>query len=92
MQKSWVYILTTNKNTALYIGVTSDLTNRILEHKNGTYPGFTERYNVTKLVYFEEFIDISQTIAREKQIKKWNREWKMELIQKENPELRELEL
>ena len=86
----YVYILTTSKNTVLYIGVTSDLNRRIYEHKNGLVAGFTKKYNVHKLVYVESFADIEFALQREKALKKWKRDWKVELIEKTNPEWLEL--
>lgn len=80
-----VYILTNQYNTVLYTGVTSDLYHRIMEHREKVYPGFTSRYNVHKLVYFEEFGDISDAIAREKQIKAGSRQKKLDLINSINP-------
>ncbi|MGR5211816.1 GIY-YIG nuclease family protein [Vibrio sp. WZ-1] len=80
-----VYILTSNNNSVLYIGVTSQLPQRIWQHKNGIVEGFTKKYNVHKLVYFELFEDMSTAISREKQLKQWKREWKLELVRKSNP-------
>ncbi|MFN1583555.1 GIY-YIG nuclease family protein [Vibrio rotiferianus] len=80
-----VYILTSNNNAALYIGVTSQLPQRIWQHKNGIVEGFTKKYNVHKLVYFELFEDIPTAISREKQLKQWKREWKLELVRESNP-------
>ena len=86
----YVYILASKRNGTLYTGVTSDLINRILEHKNNTIEGFTKKYNVHTLVYFETTDDIRTAIEREKQIKNWQRKWKIDLIQKENPEWKDL--
>ncbi|MFV8421555.1 MULTISPECIES: GIY-YIG nuclease family protein [Vibrio harveyi group] len=80
-----VYILTSNNNAVLYIGVTSQLPQRMWQHKNGIVEGFTKKYNVHKLVYFELFEDISTAISREKQLKQWRREWKLELVRESNP-------
>ena len=85
MKYSYVYILTSDKNGALYTGVTSDLVKRIYEHKNGLVDGFTKKYSVKILVYYEVFEDINEAIHREKNIKNWKREWKIELIEKDNP-------
>ena len=85
-----VYILASKRNGTLYTGVTSDLPKRISEHKNDVAEGFTKRYGVHTLVYVEYLADIRAAIAREKQIKKWNRAWKVELIEKDNPEWRDL--
>ncbi len=79
-------------NTTLYVGVTSDLIGRVWEHKNKTYKGFSAKYNCVKLVYYEEYNNISAAIEREKNIKNWKRAWKDELIYKENPELLDLSL
>lgn len=81
----YTYILASKKNGTLYIGITSDLEKRIVEHKTKTFKGFTEKYDVNMLVYFEIFSDVYDAIAREKQLKKWNRKWKIELIEKTNP-------
>ena len=82
----YVYILTTRKNTVLYTGVTGDLVKRVWEHKQGSVKGFTKKYNVHKLVYVEEFGDVDAALHREKCIKEWNRDWKIELIEKQNPD------
>jgi putative endonuclease len=85
----YVYILASRRNGTLYIGVTSDLIKRTWEHKNKVIEGFTKRYSVDKLVYFEQFSDPENAIKREKRLKKYNRKWKLELIEKENPEWRD---
>lgn len=85
MQKSYVYILTNKNNTVIYIGVTSNLLKRIYEHKAKIRKGFTYRYNCDKLVYYEEFSDINQAIAREKQLKAGNRKRKEDLINNDSP-------
>jgi putative endonuclease len=90
MNKYYVYILTNFTNSVLYIGVTRDLKKRVYEHKNKVYDGFTKKYNVNKLIYFEECSDILSAIQREKNLKKWKRAWKLELVKKENPDLKEL--
>ena len=82
----YTYILASKRNGTLYVGVTSDLVRRVCEHKNHMIKGFTERYNVNMLVYFEQTADIREALQREKQLKKWNRKWKLELIEKFNPE------
>ena len=82
----FVYILANKKYGTLYIGVTSDLKRRIDEHKRGAIEGFTSKYHVHNLVYYEVLDWIEDAIAREKQIKKWKREWKIELIEERNPE------
>ena len=86
MKNYYVYILASDRNGTLYIGVTDNLLRRTEEHKNKTTEGFTKKYGVDKLVYFEYTNDINSALQREKQIKKWNREWKLNLIEKENPE------
>jgi len=85
-----VYILSSQRNGTLYIGVTNDLIRRVYEHKNNLIEGFTKKYNVHQLVHFEHTNDIDSAITREKQIKKWNRQWKLELIEKHNPEWKDL--
>jgi putative endonuclease len=77
-------------NLTLYTGVTNDLIRRIYEHKEGLVEGFTKQYNVKRLLYYESCPDVKCAIAKEKQIKKWNREWKLRLIKETNPELRDL--
>ncbi len=81
----YVYILTSKRNGTLYTGVTSDLIRRVFEHKNDLIDGFTNKYQVHKLVHYEIFSDINEAIAREKQIKSWQRSWKKNLIEKVNP-------
>jgi putative endonuclease len=85
-----VYLLARQRMGTLYIGVTSDLVRRAWEHKNDAVPGFTQRYGVHRLVYFELHADMPAAITREKQLKKWNRAWKIELIEKNNPEWNDL--
>ena len=85
-----VYILASQRNGTLYVGVTSDLVKRVWEHKNDTVDGFTQEYGVHTLVYYELHADMLTAITREKQIKKWNRAWKIELIEAGNPEWRDL--
>jgi putative endonuclease len=86
----FVYILASQRNGTLYIGVTNDILRRIWEHKEGKVPGFTKEYHVTKLVYYETFDDIGEAILREKQMKKWKRKYKLDLIEKDNPEWKDL--
>jgi putative endonuclease len=81
----WVYILAGAIGGTLYIGVTNDLVRRVYEHKTGAVPGFTGRYRIHRLVYFEQFDDIENAIRREKRLKKWNRSWKIRLIKVLNP-------
>jgi putative endonuclease len=85
-----VYILASKRNGTLYTGVTSDLVKRVYEHKNGLADGFTKKYNVHRLVYFETHEHMNAAITREKQIKKWNRRWKLRLIEERNPEWKDL--
>lgn len=85
----YTYILGNNRPT-LYIGVTNDLIRRVGEHKNGLADGFTKKYGLKKLLYFEQFSYIEDAIKREKQLKHWNRKWKLELIKKTNSQLRDL--
>jgi len=86
----YVYILASSRNGTLYTGVTNNLLRRIYEHKKKSIKGFTLKYIVNKLVYFEEFDNIVQAISREKQIKKWYRKWKLKTIEKFNPEWEDL--
>jgi len=90
MRKGYVYILASKRNGTLYTGVTSDLAKRVYEHKNNLVDGFTKKYNVHSLVYYEVHEDIEEAILREKQIKKWNRKWKLRIIEEMNPEWRDL--
>lgn len=90
MKRYYVYILTSKENTALYIGVTNDLRRRLNEHKSGLSGGFTKRYHLCKLVYFEEYSEISEAILREKRMKGWTREKKDALIGERNPEWMDL--
>lgn len=87
---SYVYILTNEYNTVLYIGVTSNLSKRMWEHKNKITEGFTKKYNLHKLVYFEIADNIETAIAREKQLKRWHRDWKFNLIKDCNPTFEDL--
>ena len=80
----YVYILASKKNGTLYIGITYDLERRVFEHKNKITKGFTSKYDVTILVYFEIFGQVKDAIKREKQLKKWNRKWKIELFEENN--------
>lgn len=82
----YVYFMSNVTNNVLYVGVTSNLKKRILQHKNGFNCGFTQKYNCKKFVYFEEYQSIKDAILREKQIKGWNRLWKNELVTKSNKE------
>jgi putative endonuclease len=84
-QGYFVYILASKIGGTLYVGVTNNLVRRIFEHKSNSVEGFTEKYGVHRLVYFEQFDDIENAIRREKRIKKWNRAWKVRLIEESNP-------
>ena len=86
----YVYILASKRNGTLYVGVTKDLVRRVYEHKHDLVEGFTRKYQVHDLVYFEQTEDVLAAITREKQIKKWNRAWKIELIEKTNKDWRDL--
>ena len=90
MKESYVYILASKYNGTLYIGMTSDLVKRIWEHQTKFVSGFTAQYNVTKLVYYEIFNDIQLAAAREKRLKEWKRQWKIDLVQKMNPDWQDL--
>jgi len=85
-----VYIITNFRHTTLYIGVTSNLSQRIYQHRNKLIKGFSAKYNLTKLVYFEMFEDMENAITREKRMKEWHREWKNKLISKLNPSWEDL--
>ena len=82
----YVYIMASKRNGTLYIGVTNDLDRRLYEHKNNLVDGFTKRYSVHYLVYYEFVADVYVALQREKQLKRWTRKWKIELIEKTNPE------
>ena len=82
----YVYLLASDRNGTLYIGVTNDIVRRVFEHKSKAVPGFTKRYGVDKLVWFEIFDDPTSAITREKELKKWRREWKIQLIEEQNPQ------
>lgn len=86
----YVYILASQRNGTLYIGVTDNLVRRAWEHKNDLVKGFTEKYNVHLLVYYEQHQDIEQAILREKQLKKWKRKWKLDLIEEQNSNWKDL--
>ncbi|MFA6467678.1 MAG: GIY-YIG nuclease family protein [Bacteroidota bacterium] len=88
--KYHVYILASQRNGTLYIGMTNDLRRRVDEHKQGLIPGFTQKYKVHMLVYFEEYADPRDAIAREKQLKWWRRSWKLDLIESFNPQWKDL--
>ena len=90
MSSYYIYILASKRNGTLYVGFTSDLARRIYEHKNNFVEGFTKKYGIHNLVYFEECGDRDAAIRREKQIKEWKRRWKLEMIEKVNPEWKDL--
>lgn len=90
MSSHFLYILASKKNGTLYVGVTHNLSRRIHEHKQGIIPSFTTKYEVQQLVYVEKHSLMIQAVAREKVIKKWRREWKINLIEKLNPEWKDL--
>ncbi len=87
---SYVYILTNYEETTFYVGVTSNLEKRVYEHKNKIIEGFSSKYNLNKLVYFEQSSSIVSAIAREKQLKNWRRDWKINLIKELNPDFADL--
>lgn len=86
----FVYILASQINGTIYIGITNDLQRRVWEHKEGKVHGFTKKYGVDQLVYFEEFGEVDEAIQREKRLKKWKRAWKIRLIHEKNPSWRDL--
>lgn len=86
----FVYILASKKNGTLYVGITNNIVRRVYEHKEKLVEGFTKKYNVDTLVYYEETENVESAIIREKQLKKWNRIWKIELITKSNPDWNDL--
>ena len=89
-KNGYVYILASGRNGTLYIGVTSNIIKRIHEHKTKSIEGFTKQHNVSNLVWFESHDNIESAILREKQLKKWNRAWKLKLIETDNPDWRDL--
>jgi len=90
MKSGYIYIMSNKNRTTFYVGVTSDFDRRITEHKENIGSAFCKKYNLTDLVYFEEFDDINSAIQREKQVKNWKREWKLNLIKSLNPEMLDL--
>ena len=91
MEKHWVYIITNKSNKVLYIGMSKDLKRRIYQHKNKVHPTtFSAKYNLNKLIYFEVFETKTEASVREKQLKKWNRDWRIELIETTNPNWEDL--
>ena len=91
MRKGFVYILTNKPYGTLYIGVTSDMATRLTQHRKGTGSAFTKRYGLTRLVYYEVHDVVTTAIARESSLKRWKREWKIDLIEKMNPGWKELD-
>jgi putative endonuclease len=87
---AYVYILTNERNGTLYVGVTNDLVRRVYEHRFSEVPGFTREHGLHRLVWFEQFTSIALAIAREKLLKKWRREWKLNLIERDNPDWHDL--
>lgn len=92
MKTYHVYIMASERNGTLYIGVTNDLIRRVQEHKSGDADGFTKQYGIKHLVFYEETNDVLSAIQREKQLKKWNRLWKLRLIEQQNPTWKDLSL
>ncbi len=92
MKQYFVYIMASAKHGTLYVGSTSDLPGRIAQHRFGLIEGFTKKYSVKMLVYFEETGDPYAMVTRERQLKKWNRDWKIRLIEESNPEWRDLDI
>lgn len=90
IKQYYVYILANKKDGFMYVGITSDLAQRTWQHKNAIADGHTKKYSIKRLVYFEIFDDPESAITREKQLKKWRRQWKIELIEKNNPQWNEL--
>jgi putative endonuclease len=90
MAGGWVYVMTNKPNGTLYVGVTADIARRAFEHRNGMVEGFTQQYGLKRLVYAERHDDIRDAIQREKRIKHWPRQWKINLIAAENPEWKDL--
>jgi len=89
-RKFHVYIITNKINTTFYIGMTDNLMRRLYEHKNGLIKGFSKKYRLHKLVYYEEYLNAYDAIRREKQLKNWHREWKINLIENQNSEFKDL--
>ena len=85
MKTYYIYILASKRNGTLYIGMTNDIVRRVYEHKNGLVEGFTKKYGVNKLVYYEQVENVESTIQREKRLKTWHRGWKIRLIEETNP-------
>ncbi len=90
MNEYYVYILASKQNGTLYVGITNDIIKRVFQHKHNEVEGFTKKYKIHRLVWYESCMDVREAIAREKQLKKWNRKWKLALIEKSNPQWRDL--
>jgi len=90
MKSYYVYILASRRNGTLYIGVANDLVRRVYDHKNGTMEGFAKTYGLHILVHYESYTDVHDALTREKRLKKWKRQWKIDLIEKENPNWKDL--
>jgi putative endonuclease len=90
MRRYYVYILANRRYGVLYVGVTNDLHRRMIQHRSKAVPGFTSEHGVTQLVYFAEYASITEARARERSLKRWRRAWKLELVDKLNPEWRDL--
>ena len=90
MNSYYVYILASRRNGTLYIGVTNDLVRRVYDHRNNTIEGFTKKYGVKMLVYYEPYKDIRDALTREKRMKTWKRQWKIDLIESANPDWKDL--
>ena len=90
MNMYYIYIMASKRNGTLYVGVTNNLLKRVYEHKNDLVEGFTKRYGIHRLVYYEQVADINSAIQREKRLKKWRRQWKIELIEQMNPDWKDL--
>ncbi len=90
MNEYFIYILASKQNGTLYVGITNDIVRRVFQHKNNEVEGFTAKYQAHRLVWYESCSDVHGAIAREKQLKKWNRKWKLALIEESNPQWRDL--
>ena len=90
MKNYWVYIICSQRNGTLYIGITNNLSRRIYEHREKMVPGFTAKYTIDQLVYFEQFENVADALRREKTLKKWSRNSKINLIESHNPEWKDL--